>query len=61
MKVETDVEVTETVCHEDKIAHLQMIQGVIDRSKCMDTIDCIFSSRMFSSNGYILPQIRKAV
>lgn len=31
MKVETDVEVTETVCHEDKIAHLQMIQGVIDR------------------------------
>lgn len=73
MKVETDVEVTETVCHEDKIAHLQMIQGVIDRmstsaaiykgfaativtgiaadfiyrSKCMDTIDCIFSSRMF--------------
>jgi len=26
MKVETDVEVTETVCHEDKIAHLQMIQ-----------------------------------
>lgn len=31
MKVETDVEVTETVCHEDKIAHLQIIQGVIDR------------------------------
>lgn len=31
MKVETDVEVTETVCYEDKIAHLQMIQGVIDR------------------------------
>ena len=39
MKVETDVEVTETVCHEDKIAHLQMIQGVIDR---MSTFAAIY-------------------
>lgn len=87
MKVETDVEVTETVCHEDKIAHLQMIQGVIDRMSTSAAIYkgfaativtgiaaisftevsawilliAFFFSRMFSSNGYILPQIGKAV
>ena len=31
MDTETDLEVNEKTRHEDKVAHLQMIQGVIDR------------------------------
>ena len=70
MDTETDLEVNEKTRHEDKVVHLQMIQGVIDRMSTsaaiykgerMDIVDCVPSSNLLSGDGYILSQIRKAV
>ena len=75
MDTETELEVNEKTRHEDKVVHLQMIQGVIDR---MSTSAAIYkgfaativtgiaaisftSSNLLSGDGYILSQIRKAV
>ena len=46
MDTETELEVNEKTRHEDKVAHLQMIQGVIDRMSTSAAIYKGFAATM---------------